>query len=120
MRNIFALTAVLEREGLHVSFAEDGLQAIAAMNEAPETHVVLMDLMMPRMDGLTAIRTLRGDERFAKTPILAVTAKAMQGDREACLAAGASDYLTKPVNVDQLLSLLRVWLYDGPTRTQRM
>jgi signal transduction histidine kinase/CHASE3 domain sensor protein/ActR/RegA family two-component response regulator len=120
MRNIFALTAVLEREGLQVSFAEDGVQGIAAMNEAPDTNVVLMDLMMPRMDGLTAIRTLRADERFAKTPILAVTAKAMQGDREACLAAGASDYLTKPVNVDQLLSLLRVWLYEGPTRTQRM
>jgi CheY-like chemotaxis protein len=119
MRNIFALTAVLEREGLRVRFAEDGEQALLAMDQHATTDAVLMDVMMPKLDGLATIAALRADERFAKTPILAVTAKTMQGDRERCLAAGASDYITKPINIDQLLSLLRVWLYRGPTTTQR-
>ncbi len=109
-RNIFALTTILENQEMEVVSATNGRQAI----EIIETHdlsVVLMDIMMPEMDGYETMREIRKDPRFRTLPILALTAKAMKGDREKCLQAGASDYIAKPVNTDQLLSLLRVWLY---------
>ena len=111
VRNIFALTSVLERHQMQVSFAENGRDGIASLNQDPDTDIVLMDIMMPEMDGYDTIRTIRADARFAALPIITLTAKAMKGDREKCLEAGASDYLAKPVNTDQLLSALRLWLH---------
>jgi CheY-like chemotaxis protein len=111
MRNIFALTSVLERYEMQVSYAENGREGIEALAAAPDTHVVLMDIMMPEMDGYETIRQIRANPALADLPIIALTAKAMKGDREKCIEAGASDYVTKPVDVEQLLSLLRVWLY---------
>jgi CheY-like chemotaxis protein len=111
VRNIFALTAALEAYGMIVRFAESGQSAIAMLNEDTQCDVVLMDVMMPEMDGYEAIRQLRKDHRFVKLPIISVTAKAMKGDRERCIDAGASDYITKPVDTEKLVSLLRVWLY---------
>ncbi len=111
VRNIFALTAVLERHKMVVTSAENGLIALEELVKNPDVHIVLMDLMMPEMDGYEAMRQIRQMKPFESLPIIALTAKAMQGDREKCIAAGASDYLSKPVDTDQLLSLLRVWLY---------
>ena len=111
VRNVFALASVLERQGIHVLFAENGQEAIAALQETPDVDVVLMDIMMPELDGYEAMRRIRQEPRFEKLPIISLTAKAMKGDREKSIAAGASDYITKPVDTDQLLSLLRVWLY---------
>ncbi|HEX4423029.1 MAG TPA: response regulator, partial [Kofleriaceae bacterium] len=110
-RNIFALTTVLENQEMDVMSATNGRQAIEIIQNTPELSVVLMDIMMPEMDGYETMREIRKDSRFRTLPILALTAKAMKGDREKCLQAGASDYIAKPVNTDQLLSLLRVWLY---------
>ncbi len=110
-RNIFALTTVLENQEMEVLSATNGRQAIEIINATPELSVVLMDIMMPEMDGYETMREIRKDPRFRTLPILSLTAKAMKGDREKCLEAGASDYIAKPVNTDQLLSLLRVWLY---------
>jgi HAMP domain-containing protein/CheY-like chemotaxis protein/signal transduction histidine kinase len=110
-RNIFALTTVLENQEMDVLSATNGRQAIELINSTPDLSVVLMDIMMPEMDGYATMREIRKDARFRTLPILALTAKAMKGDREKCLEAGASDYIAKPVNTDQLLSLLRVWLY---------
>jgi CheY-like chemotaxis protein len=110
-RNIFALTTILERQEMEVLSATNGRQAIELIRETPDLSVVLMDIMMPEMDGYETMRQIRKDGRFRTMPILALTAKAMKGDREKCLEAGASDYIAKPVNTDQLLSLLRVWLY---------
>jgi CheY-like chemotaxis protein len=110
-RNIFALTTVLESQEMDVVSATNGRQAIDIIQTTPELSVVLMDIMMPEMDGYETMREIRKDPRFRTLPILALTAKAMKGDREKCLQAGASDYIAKPVNTDQLLSLLRVWLY---------
>ena len=111
VRNIFALTAVLEGYGMVVRFAESGQAAIDLLAADEKCDAVLMDVMMPGMDGNEAIRRLRRDNRFVKLPIIAVTAKAMKGDRERSIEAGASDYITKPVDTEKLLSLLRVWLY---------
>ncbi len=111
MRNIFALTSALERYKMEVSYAENGRDGIEALRTGAGAEVVLMDVMMPEMDGFESIRAIRAIPRFADLPIIALTAKAMKGDREKCIEAGASDYITKPVNVDQLLSLMRVWLY---------
>jgi CheY-like chemotaxis protein len=111
VRNIFALTARLEAYGMIVRFAESGKTAIEMLEADPQCDVVLMDVMMPEMDGNEAIRRLRADSRFGKLPIISVTAKAMKGDRERCIEAGASDYITKPVDAEKLISLLRVWLY---------
>ncbi len=111
VRNIFALTARLEAYGMIVKFAESGKAAIEMLQADPACDVVLMDVMMPEMDGYEAIRRLRADSRFARLPIISVTAKAMKGDRERCIEAGASDYITKPVDTEKLISLLRVWLY---------
>ncbi|NUO51969.1 MAG: response regulator, partial [Polyangiaceae bacterium] len=110
-RNIFALTTVLENQEMEVLSATNGRQAIEIIQNTPDLSVVLMDIMMPEMDGYETMREIRKDARFRTLPILALTAKAMKGDREKCLEAGASDYIAKPVNTDQLLSLLRVWLY---------
>ena len=111
MRNLFALTQILEEKGMNVVKAEDGKKAIAALNNGHNIDLVLMDIMMPVMDGYEAMTNIRKEQKFKQLPIIALTAKAMKEDREKCIAAGASDYLTKPVNVDKLLSLMRVWLY---------
>lgn len=110
-RNIFALTTILEAREMDVLSATNGRQAIELIQSTPDLSVVLMDIMMPEMDGYETMREIRKDTRFSKLPILALTAKAMKGDREKCLDAGASDYIAKPVNTDQLLALLRVWLH---------
>jgi signal transduction histidine kinase/HAMP domain-containing protein/CheY-like chemotaxis protein len=112
VRNIFALTAILERHGLKMYFAESAQSGIALLHKQPDIDVVLMDVMMPEMDGYQAMRAIRAMPQFAGLPIIALTAKAMKGDREKCLASGASDYIAKPVDVDKLLAMLRVWL-DG-------
>ncbi|MDP9178267.1 MAG: response regulator, partial [Gemmatimonadota bacterium] len=111
VRNIFSLTSVLEDHGMDVRFVENGKDAIAALEEDPNVDVVLMDVMMPEMDGYETMRAIREKPEFKALPIIALTAKAMKGDREKCIAAGASDYIMKPVDTDQLISLLRVWLY---------
>jgi CheY-like chemotaxis protein len=110
-RNIFALTTVLENHDMEVISATNGRQAIDLIRDTPDLSVVLMDIMMPEMDGYETMREIRQQPAFRTLPILALTAKAMKGDREKCLQAGASDYIAKPVNTEQLLSLLRVWLY---------
>jgi HAMP domain-containing protein/CheY-like chemotaxis protein/signal transduction histidine kinase len=110
-RNIFALTTILENQEMEVVSATNGRQAIDLIKRTPDLSVVLMDIMMPEMDGYETMRQIRKDPSFRTLPILALTAKAMKGDREKCLEAGASDYIAKPVNTDQLLSLLRVWLF---------
>jgi signal transduction histidine kinase/CheY-like chemotaxis protein len=112
VRNVFALTSVLERHGMRVVFAENGRDGISTLEANPEVDIVLMDIMMPEMDGYETMAAIREKPQFRKLPIIALTAKAMKGDRERSIQAGASDYVTKPVNVDQLLSLMRVWLYD--------
>ena len=111
VRNIFAITSLLERYQMQVVFAENGRDGIATLEENVDVNIVLMDVMMPEMDGYEATRAIRSQDRFRALPIISLTAKAMQGDREKCIEAGASDYITKPVDTDQLLSLLRVWLY---------
>jgi CheY-like chemotaxis protein/signal transduction histidine kinase/HAMP domain-containing protein len=111
VRNIFALATVLENHDMEVITATNGRQAIELIQSTPDFHVVLMDIMMPEMDGYQTMREIRKNPQSRALPILALTAKAMKGDREKCLEAGASDYIAKPVNIDQLLSLLRVWLY---------
>ena len=111
VRNIFALTTFLERSEMQVIYAESGRDGIARLQELPAVDVVLMDVMMPEMDGYETMRAIREMPQFRQLPIIAVTAKAMKGDREKCIQAGASDYIAKPVDMDQLLSLLRVWLY---------
>jgi CheY-like chemotaxis protein len=111
VRNIFALTTFLERSEMKVTYAESGREGIARLQEAGDIDIVLMDVMMPEMDGYETMRAIREQPRLRQLPIIAVTAKAMKGDREKCIEAGASDYIAKPVDMDQLLSLLRVWLY---------
>jgi CheY-like chemotaxis protein len=111
VRNVFALTSVFERRGMEVVFAENGREGIEALKSNPDVSLVLMDIMMPEMDGYEATRAVREMPEFQRLPIVALTAKAMKGDREKSIASGASDYITKPVDVDQLLSLMRVWLY---------
>jgi CheY-like chemotaxis protein len=111
VRNVFALTSVFERRGMEVVFAENGREGLEALKSNPDVSLVLMDIMMPEMDGYEATRAVREMPEFQRLPIVALTAKAMKGDREKSIASGASDYITKPVDVDQLLSLMRVWLY---------
>jgi len=113
MRNVFALSATLRTHGLEVVIAADGHEALHQLGENPDTQLVLMDIMMPEMDGYEAMRQIRKDKKYKALPVIALTAKAMKEDREKCMEAGASDYITKPVDVDQLLSLIRVWLYNG-------
>jgi CheY-like chemotaxis protein/HAMP domain-containing protein/GAF domain-containing protein len=110
-RNIFALSSVLERRGMEVLSATTGREAIAILKDDRDVSIVLMDIMMPEMDGYETMQAIRSDPSMQRLPIIALTAKAMKGDRERCLEVGASDYLAKPVNTDQLLSALRIWLH---------
>ncbi|HWJ95241.1 MAG TPA: response regulator, partial [Telluria sp.] len=110
VRNVFALTSALEQRGAKVEVARNGFEALSKLDEVPAVDLVLMDVMMPVMDGLEATRRIRADGRFDRLPIIAITAKAMKDDQEQCLAAGANDYLAKPVDLDRLFSLLRVWM----------
>jgi CheY-like chemotaxis protein len=110
-RNIFALSSVLERRGMRVLTATTGREAISLLDENPAVAIVLMDIMMPEMDGYQTMQVIRSKPAFRRLPILALTAKAMKGDREKCLEAGASDYLAKPVDTEQLLAALRMWLH---------
>ncbi|WP_394364426.1 response regulator [Chryseobacterium taklimakanense] len=102
----------MEVQGMKVVPAMDGKEALNVLKTDPNIDIVLMDMMMPEMDGYETIREIRSNPKFKQLPVLAVTAKAMMGDREKCIAVGASDYISKPVDIDQLISLLRVWLYD--------
>ena len=111
IRNVFALTSALEMRGMKVVYAENGREGVTKLRETSDVDLVLLDVMMPEMDGYETARAIRGMSRFDALPIISLTAKAMKGDRDKCIAAGASDYITKPVDVDQLLSLMRVWLH---------
>ena len=113
VRNLYALATVLEDAGMNVVFAENGREGLEVLKATPGVGVVLMDVMMHEMDGYETMRRIREMSEYCDLPILALTAKAMKGDRERCLVAGASDYVTKPVDPDQLLSLMRVWLYSN-------
>jgi CheY-like chemotaxis protein len=110
VRNIFALTSALEQRGAVVEMGRNGREALDKLDQVQDIDLVLMDVMMPEMDGLEATRRLRQDPRFGKLPVIAITAKAMKDDQAQCLSAGASDYLAKPVDLDRLFSLMRVWL----------
>ncbi|HVW33259.1 MAG TPA: response regulator, partial [Acidimicrobiia bacterium] len=110
VRNVYALTSVLEDHGIEVLTAENGRAGVEVLQQHPRIELVLMDIMMPDMDGYETTRAIRKIEGFRELPIIALTAKAMRGDREKSLAAGASDYITKPVEIHQLLSLMRLWL----------
>ena len=112
VRNIFSLARALEGHKMNVLSATDGKEALNQLELHPHCDIVLMDIMMPEMDGYEAMKEIRKNQQYKSLPIIAVTAKAMTGDREKCIQAGASDYISKPVDIDQLLSLLRVWLYD--------
>ncbi|MGL1932311.1 MAG: response regulator [Desulfotalea sp.] len=111
MRNVFALSSILEEKGLDITVARDGIECLEKLKKNNNFDAVLMDIMMPRMDGYETMREIRKDNKYRKLPIIALTAKAMKGDRSKCIEAGASDYLAKPVDSDQLISMLRVWLY---------
>jgi len=110
MRNIFALSKVLKEAGMEIIKAENGVIALEALNLHPKIDIVLMDIMMPEMDGYEAMRRIRLQDKFKDLPILALTAKAMKEDRMKCIQAGANDYISKPVEVDRLLSLMRIWI----------
>lgn len=112
VRNIFSLTKILEQHKMKIIPAIDGKEALEKMNTHRDVNIVLMDMMMPEMDGFESIRKIRQNPAFKNIPIIAITAKAMTGDREKCIQAGASDYISKPVDIDQLISLLRIWLYE--------
>jgi len=111
MRNVFAIGSVLEERGARLLEARDGLECLRMLASHPDTDLVIMDIMMPEMDGYEAMGRIREQKRFARLPIIALTAKAMKGDKQKCIQAGANDYLAKPVDVDKLISILRVWLY---------
>jgi CheY-like chemotaxis protein len=111
VRNIFAVSSVLERRGMEVLSAGTGREAIQTIESTPDLAIVLMDIMMPEMDGYETMQTIRQNPALRRLPMIALTAKAMKGDRERCLEAGASEYLAKPVNTEQLLSVLRMWLH---------
>jgi CheY-like chemotaxis protein len=111
VRNIFSLTSALEEHGVELHFAESGRSGIELLRRMPDTDIALVDIMMPGMDGYETIREIRSIPELDSMPIVAVTAKAMKGDRQKCIAAGASDYVAKPVDMDQLVSVLRVWLH---------
>ncbi|MBU1162549.1 MAG: response regulator, partial [Proteobacteria bacterium] len=111
MRNVYAITNILEGKSMHVLAGKNGKEGLDHLNNNPDIDLVLMDIMMPVMDGYETIREIRKQQRFKKLPIVALTAKAMKGDRAKCIDAGANEYLAKPVDTDKLLSMLRVWLY---------
>jgi CheY-like chemotaxis protein len=110
VRNIFALSSILEPRGARLKIARNGREALDLLEQSPEVDIVLMDIMMPEMNGYEAMREIRRRENGSRVPIIALTAKAMRDDQERCLAAGASDYIAKPIDVEQLLSLMRVWM----------
>jgi CheY-like chemotaxis protein len=109
MRNIFAIRSVLEARGIHVLHAENGKLALEMLTKHPDVNLVLMDTMMPEMDGLSATRAIRDILQFQSLPIISLTAKAMKGDREKAIEAGASDYVTKPVDPEKLLAVIHMW-----------
>jgi CheY-like chemotaxis protein len=111
VRNVFALTNALEIRGMDVLFAENGEEGLTVLERHPEVDLVLMDVMMPGMDGYECMGAVRANPATAEIPIVALTAKAMKEDRERCLASGASDYIAKPVEIEALLSLMRLWLW---------
>ena len=111
VRNISALPSVLERQNMRIVAAETGQDAIRVLHETPDIDIVLMDIMMAEMDGIATMREIRKNPGLKDLPIIAVTAKAMKGDREKCIQAGAWDYLAKPVDADQMLSVMRAWLH---------
>ncbi|OAH58615.1 histidine kinase [Domibacillus aminovorans] len=111
MRNVFALTTALESYQVEVIFAENGKDGIAVLQGNPDIDLVIMDIMMSEMDGFETIRVIRQLPEFQSVPIIALTAKAMKNDRKECIEAGASEYISKPVNLDRLFSIIRVWLY---------
>jgi CheY-like chemotaxis protein len=117
IRNIFAITSLLERYRMQVVFAEDGGSGIKLLRENPDIEVVLMDMMMPDLDGYEAIRLIRSEPAWKTLPIIAVTARALKEDRQQCLNAGASDYLSKPIAVGRLLELIELWT-QGSLRSQ--
>src|SRR5205823_2792717 len=119
VRNVFALTSVLESNGMEVVYAENGKEGLETLSQNPDVDLVLMDIMMPEMDGYQTMEAVREMPQFRELPIISLTAKAMQGDRDRSIASGASDYITKPVDTDQLLSLMRVWLYHRCARAGR-
>jgi len=110
MRNVFALTNIFEEQGIKVLVGKNGKEGLECLDNNPDVDLVFMDIMMPEMDGYEAMRELRKQKRFKKLPIIALTAKAMRGDRNKCIKAGANDYLAKPVSSDELMSMLRAWL----------
>lgn len=110
MRNIFAITVVLERQGMEVIYAENGKLGLEKLRENPDVDMILMDVMMPEMGGIEATQEIRKIKEFGSLPIINLTAKAMKGDREKCLEAGASDYITKPVDSENLLAVMHKWL----------
>jgi CheY-like chemotaxis protein len=110
IRNVFALTSTLEQRGMKVVFAENGREGVERLQQHPNTNLVLLDIMMPEMDGYETARAIRAMPRFEHLPIISLTAKAMKGDREKAIEAGASDYITKPVDIDLLISMMRVWV----------
>ena len=109
IRNIFSLTSALEEHGVELHYAESGRSGIEILQRLPDADAVLVDIMMPGMDGYQTIQEIRSMPTFNNLPVIAVTAKAMKGDRQKCIEAGASDYVAKPVDIDQLVSVLRVW-----------
>jgi CheY-like chemotaxis protein len=117
-RDLFALTSALEQHGMRVHGAAGGFEGIETLKKNADIDIVLMDMMMPDQDGYQTVRLMRGMELFRDLPIIGVTAGAMKGDREKCIAAGASDYLSKPVDLEQLLSVMRMWLADKPAAAQ--
>ena len=112
MRNLFSLSSVLAEKNMVVIEAENGRKALDRLEEHPDVSIVLMDIMMPETDGYTAMREIRKNPRFQNLPVIAMTAKAMKGDYDKCIEAGASDYIAKPIDVDKLFSLIRVWMYQ--------
>jgi tubulin-specific chaperone A len=111
MRNVFSIKKVLEDKGIEIVIGKNGKEGLTCLNNNPDVNLVLMDIMMPEMDGYTAIGEIRKQDRFKALPVIALTAKAMKGDRSKCIEAGANDYLAKPFDIDRLFSMLRVWLY---------
>ena len=118
IRDIFALTSTLEQQGMRVLSASSGIEGIEKLKRNPDVDIVLMDMKMPKQDGYQTIRLIRGLEHFRNLPIIGVTAGAMAGDREKCMAAGATDYVSKPIDIEQLLSVMRMWLADQPPAVQ--
>ncbi|MFL6516596.1 MAG: response regulator, partial [Bacillus sp. (in: firmicutes)] len=112
IRNVYALTIALEKYEMNIIVAENGHEGIEVLKDNPDTDLVLMDIMMPELDGFEAMRQIRQLTEFKTLPIIALTAKAMKRSREECLEAGATDYISKPINLDQLFSLMQVWLYS--------